>query len=227
MSLPRRRGRSSATDGISPATGTAAGPGLPDCQWIRRAWSCAEAQRVKLSKELSKRATGRTLYILDEPTTGLDPTSRRQLWDIIESFKEENKTVLLTTHYMEEAEQLCDRVAIFNEGKIIAEGTPVELIRSVGAEHIISFGVDQDPDQVALEFLQQLPSVARAERHEDGFRLTCEQPHRVLPELIQRLAETQTSLSNLSTRHASLEDVFLELTGRHLTASDSSDPETA
>ena len=86
------------------------------------------------------------LIFLDEPTTGLDPSSRRQLWEIIETFKSEGKTVLLTTHYMEEAERLCDRVAIFDSGKIIAEGTPGELIRSIGAEHVIEFSIDRDHD---------------------------------------------------------------------------------
>ena len=83
------------------------------------------------------------LIFLDEPTTGLDPASRRELWEIIENFKADGKTVLITTHYMEEAERLCDRVAIFDSGKIIAEGTPQELIRSIGAEHVIEFSIEQ------------------------------------------------------------------------------------
>ena len=84
------------------------------------------------------------LLFLDEPTTGLDPTSRRQLWDIIRSFRDQNRTVLLTTHYMEEAERLCDRVAIFDAGKVIALGTPRELIASLGAEHVIKFELQNE-----------------------------------------------------------------------------------
>ena len=82
------------------------------------------------------------LLFLDEPTTGLDPQSRRQTWDIVEGLKARGRTVLLTTHYMEEAARLCDRVAIVDHGKVIALGTPRELIASLGAEHVVEFAVD-------------------------------------------------------------------------------------
>lgn len=159
------------------------------------------------------------LVFLDEPTTGLDPASRRELWDIIKSFKRENKTVLLTTHYMDEAEQLCDRVAIFDQGKIIAEGTPASLIRSVGAEHVIEFSVN-NPESVDMPQLQQLSTVDQVEQRDDHFYLTVGQPHVVLPELITRMAEQGIVLTSLSTRHASLEDVFVQLTGRNLIETD-------
>ena len=83
------------------------------------------------------------LLFLDEPTTGLDPQSRRQTWEIVESLKARGRTVLLTTHYMEEAARLCDRVAVVDHGKVIALGTPRELIASLGAEHVIEFAVDE------------------------------------------------------------------------------------
>lgn len=156
------------------------------------------------------------LIFLDEPTTGLDPTSRRQLWEIIETFKKENKTVLLTTHYMEEAERLCDRVAIFDAGKIIAEGTPRELIRSVGAEHVIEFSVDVDPSSIDQAMLTRIESVDQVVCRDGLFHITVGEPHVVLPKLITLLADKSISLSSLSTRHASLEDVFVSLTGRHL-----------
>ncbi len=156
------------------------------------------------------------LIFLDEPTTGLDPTSRRQLWEIVESFGRAGKTVLLTTHYMEEAERLCDRVAIFDNGKIIAEGTPGELIRSLGAEHVIEFSIDHALEQFDDGMIRAIPTVEDIERNSDGFRLTVGQPHVVLPKLISGLAEKNISLSSLTTRHASLEDVFVSLTGRHL-----------
>ncbi len=159
------------------------------------------------------------LVFLDEPTTGLDPASRRELWEIIKSFKRENKTVLLTTHYMDEAEQLCDRVAIFDQGKIIAEGTPASLIRSVGAEHVIEFSVN-NPESVDMPQLQQLSTVDQVEQRDDHFYLTVGQPHVVLPELITRMAEQGIALTSLSTRHASLEDVFVQLTGRNLIETD-------
>ncbi|MEL7497881.1 MAG: ABC transporter ATP-binding protein [Planctomycetota bacterium] len=164
------------------------------------------------------------LIFLDEPTTGLDPTSRRQLWEIIETFKRESKTVLLTTHYMEEAERLCDRVAIFDAGKIIAEGTPQELIRSVGAEHIIEFSVDADPAVVDVHDISSIDTVDKVERLDDAFYLTVGKPHVVLSELISKLSRQSLALSSLSTRHASLEDVFVNLTGRHLL---DAEPETA
>jgi ABC-2 type transport system ATP-binding protein len=156
------------------------------------------------------------LIFLDEPTTGLDPSSRRQLWDIIENFKKEGKTVLLTTHYMEEAERLCDRVAIFDAGKIIAEGTPGELIRSIGAEHVIEFSVDRNHDSFDESIIRSIPTVDQVDKHETEFHLTVGQPHVVLPALIERLADQGVALSSLTTRHASLEDVFVSLTGRHL-----------
>jgi len=157
------------------------------------------------------------LIFLDEPTTGLDPTSRRQLWEIIEDFKRENKTVLLTTHYMEEAEKLCDRVAIFDSGKIIAEGTPSELIRSLGAEHIIEFSVDRDHETIDEAMIKAIPTVDQIDRSKSEIKITVGQPHIVLPQLISGLADKGISLSSLTTRHASLEDVFVSLTGRHLT----------
>ncbi len=81
---------------------------------------------------------------LDEPTTGLDPQARRQLWELIDKFKLAGRTILLTTHYMDEAERLCDRVAIMDHGKVIASGTPRELIASIGAEHVVEFSTGSD-----------------------------------------------------------------------------------
>lgn len=156
------------------------------------------------------------LIFLDEPTTGLDPSSRRELWEIIENFKANGKTVLITTHYMEEAERLCDRVAIFDAGKIIAEGTPKELIRSIGAEHVIEFSIEQKNLTLDLSLLQSLPTVERVDQDQANYHITASEPHIVLPALINCLAKQQITLASLSTRHASLEDVFVNLTGRHL-----------
>ncbi|MDC0284018.1 ABC transporter ATP-binding protein [Mariniblastus sp.] len=156
------------------------------------------------------------LIFLDEPTTGLDPSSRRELWEIIENFKANGKTVLITTHYMEEAERLCDRVAIFDAGKIIAEGTPKELIRSIGAEHVIEFSIEQKHLTLDLSLLQSLPTVERVDHDQANYHITASEPHIVLPALINCLAKQQITLASLSTRHASLEDVFVNLTGRHL-----------
>ncbi len=160
------------------------------------------------------------LIFLDEPTTGLDPASRRELWEIIGSFGEQGRTVLLTTHYMEEAERLCDRVAIFDQGKIIAEGTPNQLIRSLGAEHVLEFSVEGDPSRVNQERLSQVESVEKIELDGDSFRMTVGKPHLVIPEVVTRLAASGVAMSSLTTRHASLEDVFVSLTGRHLIEDD-------
>ncbi len=164
------------------------------------------------------------LLFLDEPTTGLDPTSRREIWEIIRSFRQRNKTVLLTTHYMEEAERLCDRVAIFDQGKVIALGTPHELIASLGAEHVIEFSIEANGNNGEVnagfkdcQWAADLPSVDRFDEVDGQFRLTARQPHLVLPELLNELARRDLRMGSLTTRHASLEDVFIGLTGRQLT----------
>lgn len=158
------------------------------------------------------------LIFLDEPTTGLDPGSRRELWDIVKSFRAAGKTVLLTTHYMEEAEQLCDRVAIFDAGKIICEGAPRELIRSLGSEHVIEFSTDRPLEQNVIEGLNKIQSVDQVSCDQSDCRLSIGQPHVVLPELILQLTAAQYDLTELATRSASLEDVFVAKTGRHLEA---------
>jgi ABC-2 type transport system ATP-binding protein len=158
------------------------------------------------------------LLFMDEPTTGLDPQSRRQLWEIIRSFKNAGRTVLLTTHYMDEAERLCDRVAVVDHGRIIAQGSPRELIASLGGEHVLDFSLMNSNGGTPLSSssLKDLPAV-RSVREEDGvYSLAVTEPHVALPALLDRLRQNHHELSNLTTRHASLEDVFVTLTGRHL-----------
>jgi ABC-2 type transport system ATP-binding protein len=155
------------------------------------------------------------LVFLDEPTTGLDPQSRRHLWDVVREFRSKGRTVLLTTHYMEEAERLCDRVAIVDHGKVIALGAPRELIRRLGGEHVIELEVD-DPDRLVPEELAKLPSVSAGHREGNGFTLAVKEVHLTLPALTEHLRARGAGLEHLSTRHASLEDVFVSLTGRHL-----------
>ncbi len=155
------------------------------------------------------------LLFLDEPTTGLDPQSRRRLWDVIRDFRTERRAVLLTTHYMDEAERLCDRVAIMDHGKIIALGTPAELISSLGGEHIVEFSAIE-ADEVRIDALQSLPAVRELRCNGNGFALTVTEPHVAIPALLQYLEGRRVTLSRLTTRHASLEDVFVNLTGRRL-----------
>ncbi len=155
------------------------------------------------------------LLFLDEPTTGLDPQARRQLWDVIRELQGRGRTTLLTTHYMDEAEKLCDRVAIVDQGKIIALGSPADLIARIGGEHVVEFAVGEGAaiDPSSLDALETVRS-ARAEA--DGYAMTVGQPHRAIPALLERLAEEGRPLARLTTRQVSLEDVFVSLTGRHL-----------
>jgi ABC-2 type transport system ATP-binding protein len=155
------------------------------------------------------------ILFLDEPTTGLDPQSRRQLWDIIRAFQRNGGTVLLTTHYMDEAERLCDRLAIVDHGQVIAEGSPADLINRLGGNHVVEFSVSGN-DGTALQAWRTLPSVESI-REDDGLiALNVKQPHLTIPALLDAIDKHGGVLQHLTTRQASLEDVFVRLTGRHL-----------
>jgi ABC-2 type transport system ATP-binding protein len=163
------------------------------------------------------------ILFLDEPTTGLDPQSRRQLWDIIRAFQRDGGTVLLTTHYMDEAERLCDRLAIVDHGQIIAEGSPASLIERLGGNHVVEFSVSANGGGHTVggavgagEMWRGLPSVESV-REDDGLiALNVKQPHLTIPALLDVVVKQGRALQHLSTRQASLEDVFVQLTGRHL-----------
>jgi ABC-2 type transport system ATP-binding protein len=157
------------------------------------------------------------LLFLDEPTTGLDPQSRRQLWDVIRTQKERGRTVVLTTHYMDEAERLCDRVAVIDHGKAIALGTPAELIARVGGEHVIDLDIDRGtPVRPVSAELLALPTVTAIREDGDRITLTASEPHLALPALLDAIRASGVKLAGLTTRTATLEDVFVTLTGRHL-----------
>jgi ABC-2 type transport system ATP-binding protein len=190
------------------------------------------------------------ILFLDEPTTGLDPQSRRQLWDIIRVFQKKGGTVLLTTHYMDEAERLCDQLAIVDHGQIIAEGTPADLIDRLGGHHVVEFQVGTverrasapvpqsampgaasaigrggngnehtgagSDDNVNLDRWRSLPSVESVRREESTVLLSVREPHLTIPALLDAVTNDGHQLEHLSTRQASLEDVFVQLTGRHL-----------
>jgi ABC-2 type transport system ATP-binding protein len=160
------------------------------------------------------------LLFLDEPTTGLDPQSRRQLWDILRALRSQGRTVLITTHYMDEAERLCDRVAIIDHGRVIALGSPTELIARLGGEHLVEFALD-DGQYLTDEALQALPQVVSVRREVAAYSLAVTAPHVAIPALLQFLQKENRQLARLTTRHASLEDVFVTLTGRHLRADES------
>ncbi len=156
------------------------------------------------------------LLFLDEPTTGLDPQARRGIWDVIVAQRDRGCAVLLTTHYMDEAERLCDRVAIVDHGRVIALGTPKELIASLQAAHVIEFALERDGDGFDVEALGDIGGVGDLRREGDGFVLTVAEPHVALPALLRGIESGGRALARLTTRHASLEDVFVGLTGRHL-----------
>jgi ABC-2 type transport system ATP-binding protein len=157
------------------------------------------------------------LLFLDEPTTGLDPQSRRQVWNIINDFKAHGRTVLLTTHYMDEAERLCDSVAVIDHGRIIAQGSPDELIHSLGGDHVVEISVGgNSASRLEAGRLGDLPAVRSVHQEVDVWSLTVTEPHVAIPSLLDHVREGGHELQRLTTRHASLEDVFVALTGRHL-----------
>ena len=153
------------------------------------------------------------VLFLDEPTTGLDPQARRNLWDLITSIKKSGTTVVLTTHYMEEAEVLCDRVAIMDHAKIMKLDTPTNLLRNSGVDSTIEFHVDK---KCAVDHFKSLAGVAQATEEDHTFRLISTNPEETLPALFAHEKEHGFNIFNLQLRQATLEDVFLKLTGRSL-----------
>jgi len=156
------------------------------------------------------------LIFLDEPTTGLDPQSRIQLQGVVRDLQKQGRTILLTTHYMDEAEKLCDRVAIVDHGRVIALDTPRQLIAEHVGEHLLEFDFDHEQSPPNVERFQDIPGVLGASLDGPLHRLHVSEPHRVLPALLARIEEQGISLSKLTTRHGTLEDVFVHLTGRRL-----------
>jgi ABC-2 type transport system ATP-binding protein len=158
------------------------------------------------------------LLFLDEPTTGLDPQARRHLWDLVDELKRGGRTIILTTHYMDEAQRLCDRVAIMDHGKIIALGTPAQLIASIGGEHIVEFATSREEDaaQVDAAELLAIPGV-QSHRVDAGLhQLSVSELHTAVPLIFASLKARGLILSEFRTHSATLEDVFVGLTGRNL-----------
>jgi ABC-2 type transport system ATP-binding protein len=154
------------------------------------------------------------LLFLDEPTTGLDPQSRLQLWDVVEGFKRQGRTVLLTTHYMDEAERLCDRVGVIDHGKLIALGSPRDLIASLGGQEVIEITLEKGA--LDVDAASKLPGVHGVRPVAGGFALAADPLHVALPAVIDHVRAAGHELGRLATRHATLEDVFVSLTGRGL-----------
>jgi ABC-2 type transport system ATP-binding protein len=156
------------------------------------------------------------IVFLDEPTTGLDPQARRNLWGLVRHIRSEDKTVVLTTHYMEEAEELCDRVAIMDRGRILICDTPLALVRSLNVDAMILASVEGDPGEHLDADLDLLPGVTGKERNGNDLRLRTEDARATIIGLMKLAAERGMRLRNLSVRSANLEDVFITYTGRGL-----------
>ncbi len=152
------------------------------------------------------------IVFFDELTTGLDPQARRSMWDLVRRIRDQGRTVFLTTHFMEEAERLCDRVLIIDHGKVVALDTPATLIRSLGAEKRLVFSVLNGAD---LPSLQALPQVQRVERSSQRV-VVYGQGERFASAVVRVLEDAHVDFVDLHTEQPSLEDVFLHLTGREL-----------
>ena len=172
--------------------------------------SGGQKQRVALGTAL---AGDPELLFLDEPTTGLDPRARQQLWKIVQGFQSRGRSVLITTHYMEEAAALCDRIAVMDHGKIIALGTPRSLVDGLGLVQFVEFDTKVAPDEAALA---ALPAVEAVARRGDGYRLRIDRSLSALTSVLNELERQQVTPIGLSTHQATLDDVFLQLTGRAL-----------
>jgi len=158
------------------------------------------------------------LLFLDEPTTGLDPQARRHLWDLVDGLKQAGRTIILTTHYMDEAERLCDRVAIMDHGRIISLGTPPQLIASIGGEHIVEFAITGHESGQGLDPVL-LTAIAGVQSHRVDagvHQLSVRELHTAVPRIFAALTGQGLHLSEFRTHSATLEDVFVGLTGRNL-----------
>ncbi len=199
------------------------GPSVDDAIAMVSLQEKADARQAQLSGGQRQRLAVATallgdpaLLFLDEPTTGLDPQSRRQLWDVVQGFRARGGTVLLTTHYMEEAALLCDHIGIVDHGKRIALGTTQQLVRSLGAEHVVEVEVADAPARLVQAELEALPAVQRVDLQPGRVVLTVATVHEAVPALISHLGARAVPMEGLATRHATLEDVFVHLTGRQL-----------
>lgn len=168
------------------------------------------AQRVQIARAIAHRPR---MLFLDEPTAGLDPQSRLALWELVATLRQDGITVLLTTHYMEEADRLSDRVSILDHGRVLITGTPAELKRSVGAGTVVEVHLER-PDDAVLALVTAMPGVAEVQRTASGIRVMAQGREGLLPRLVE--AALPFGLRDVSVTEPTLETVFLKLTGRDL-----------
>jgi ABC-2 type transport system ATP-binding protein len=171
------------------------------------------AQRLMVARAIFHRPA---VLFLDEPTAGLDPQGRLALWDLLRDLNSQGQTIMLTTHYMEEADKLCDRVAIMDHGKILALGTPNELKRSVGADTIVTVKSDGDADALAAAFTRRVDEVTRTRTVPGGVELHVQGADRLVPRLVAAAEAEGFALADLSVAEPTLETVFIGLTGKDL-----------
>jgi ABC-2 type transport system ATP-binding protein len=171
------------------------------------------AQRLMMARAIFHRPA---VLFLDEPTAGLDPQSRLALWEILGELNREGQTILLTTHYMEEAEQLCDRVAIMDHGKILALDTPEALKQSVGADTIVTVKAEGDMQALAERLAGEIPEVTRTRVTDGGVELHVKGAERLVPRVVNAAESGGFDLVDLSVAEPSLETVFISFTGKEL-----------
>jgi ABC-2 type transport system ATP-binding protein len=171
------------------------------------------AQRLMVARAIFHRPS---VLFLDEPTAGLDPQSRLALWDLLGGLHREGQTILLTTHYMEEADQLCQRVAIMDHGRILALDTPAALKQSIDADTVVTLKTGGDPDQLAALLARDVDGVTRTRRIDGGLQLHMQGSDRLVPRIVMAAERGGFDLVDLSIAEPSLETVFINLTGKEL-----------
>jgi ABC-2 type transport system ATP-binding protein len=171
------------------------------------------AQRLMVARSIFHRPA---VLFLDEPTAGLDPQSRLALWDILRELNGEGQTILLTTHYMEEADQLCARVAIMDHGKVLALDTPAKLKQGVGADTIVTIKASGDPDALAAALTEKVDGVTNSRAIEGGVELHVQAGERLVPRIVTAAEGAGFPVVDLSVAEPSLETVFINLTGKEL-----------
>jgi ABC-2 type transport system ATP-binding protein len=171
------------------------------------------AQRLMVARAIFHRPS---VLFLDEPTAGLDPQSRLALWDLLGELHRAGQTIMLTTHYMEEADRLCDRVAIMDHGRILALGTPAELKQSVGADTVVTIKAAGDLDRLAEQLGADVDGVTRTRQVDGGIQLHMQGTDRLIPRIVLAAERGGFDLADVSVAEPTLETVFINLTGKEL-----------
>ncbi len=171
------------------------------------------AQRLMVARAIFHRPS---VLFLDEPTAGLDPQSRLALWDLLGELHRDGQTIMLTTHYMEEADRLCERVAIMDHGRILALDTPAALKQSIGADTVVTVRTTGDVDRLAELLAREVDGVTRTRRLDDGVELHVQGSDRLVPRVAAAAERGGFDLVDLSVAEPSLETVFINLTGKEL-----------